>query len=92
MVPPGPVENVAPALIEVAEAALEIDFVVDFVENVVEDVVFTTATLTVELVIVDGVAVMSNVLWVGVTALLLFSHTENIAVPFDLDACVQPAV
>lgn len=92
MVPSGPVENVAPALIEVAEAALEVDFVVDVVENVVGDVVFTAEMLTVELVIVDGVAVMSSVLCVGVTALLLFAHTEKTAVTFDLDACVQPVV
>lgn len=85
-VPSGPEENVAPALIEVAEAALEVDLVVAFEESVVGDVVLTTVILTVELVIVDGVAVMSNVLWVGVTALLLFAHTENIAVAFDLDA------
>lgn len=85
-VPSGPAENVAPALIEVAEAALEVDLVVAFEESVVGDVVLTTVILTVELVIVDGVAVMSNVLWVGVTALLLFAHTENIAVAFDLDA------
>lgn len=92
--PSGRVENVAPELIEVAEAGLELDVVVDVVEVVVGDVVFIgdavligdVVLTTAMLVIVDGVAVMSNVLWVGVTALLLFAHTENMAVAFDLDA------
>lgn len=85
-VPSDPVGKVAPVLIEVAEAALEVDLAIDAVVKLVGDVVFTTAMLTVELVIFDGDTVMSNVLCVGETALLLLAHAENIADPFSLDA------
>lgn len=82
--PPGPVETVAPELI-VVMAALGIGSIAD----VDIAIVVTTAALEAELVIIEGVAVMSNVLCVGGTALLLFAQIENTEVPFDLDTGVQ---
>jgi hypothetical protein len=75
------VENVAPAAIVVV-AALEIDCVNEVATT---GVVFTPTALEVEVIIVEGVAVIITVLCVGVTALLWPWHTENISVPFDLD-------
>lgn len=80
-VPFGPVENDAPAF-NVVAAALEVNCVAE----VVTAVISTPAILEVELVIVEGVAVMITVLCVGVTALLRLAHTENTEVPFDLVA------
>jgi hypothetical protein len=77
--PSGPVENDAPLI--VVAAALEVDSVVE----VDTAVVFTPTTLDVELVIVEGVAVMITVLCVGVTALLWPAQTEYTDVPFDLE-------
>ena len=81
--PSGPVENDAPLI--VVTAALEVDSVVE----VVTAVVFTSTILDVELVIVEGVAVMITVLCVGVTALSRLAQIEYTEVPFDLEVCVQ---